>query len=190
LFLADGESRRRRAIRWLQLSSVQNEFEKESGWLIPCGVEPVWLYREACNSYINGMYLAALLCAHAACERVLAGCLLAYEESLPKGWRMWGLGKMIPVASERSLIDPPLKGRLEAISEPRKVSAHFKPPMTTNSVVNRVSQLYDDHAYHPLEDRLDNLLKTDALIALGTATELLHGDQGFARDKRSAASAL
>ena len=77
---------------------------------------------------MNGMFMAALLCAHSSCERVLAGCLDWYEDRLPKGWAMWGLGRLVPAAFDLGLIDEGLKDRLLQVSELRKVSAHFKPP--------------------------------------------------------------
>lgn len=181
LYIADSQSRRRRAERWLQVRAIQAPFTKQSGWLIPGGAEACWLYDESCLSYANGLYLAALLCAHASSERVLAGCLLAYERRLPRGWSMWGLGRLAPAAHEFGLIDAPLKDRLHQLSEIRKVSAHYKPPMEPNSVASRAFRNNIDDAGESDEDVLDGLLRADALLAITIATELLRGDQGFAR---------
>jgi hypothetical protein len=181
LFLADYESRRDRARRWLEVWAVQRPFERADGWLIPGGAEADWLYEEACHSYVNGMYMAALLCAHASCERVLAGCLNWYEDRLKKGWTMWGLGRLVPTAFDLGLIDEPLKERLLQISELRKVSAHFKPPLTPNSVASRATHLFVQHPELETEEGFDNVLRQDALKALEASTELLRGDQGFAR---------
>jgi hypothetical protein len=181
LFLVDGTSRRDRAERWIEVRAVQARFECSAGWLIPGGVEAVWLYEEACRSYMNGMYMAALLCAHAGCERVLAGCLDWYEGHLPKGWAMWGLGRLVPAAVEFGLIDERLEGSLLQLSELRKVSAHFKPPMSPNSIIRRAAELFNLHPELEAEDGFDNLLRSDALAALETSTELLRGGQGFAR---------
>lgn len=181
LFLSDGESRRSRAERWMQVRAVQAPFERNEGCLIPGGVEAVWLYEEACYSYVNRMYMAALLCAHASCERVLAGCLLSYEQHLPKGWGRWGLGLLTPAAFDFGLIDQSLKDALLHLSELRRVSAHFKPPLSPNSITRRAVEFFDLHPDLESEDGFDTLLRTDALAALRTATELLHGEQGFAR---------
>jgi hypothetical protein len=181
LFLTDGESRRRRGERWLQIRSIQAPYDRNEGWLIPGGVEAHWLYEEAYRSYVNGMYLAALLCAHSACERVLAGCLLSFERQLPPRWQMWGLGNLVPEAFRLGLIDQPLRDKLNQLSELRKVSAHFKPPLAPNSVTRRVAQTSIEMLDGSGDDELDTVLRADALLAIETSTELLRGDQGFSR---------
>jgi len=181
LYISDNRSRRRRATRWLQVQAIKAPFYREGGWLIPGGMEASWLYEESCFSYVSGAYLAALLCAHASCERVLAGCLISYEERLPKGWSMWGLGKLAPKAHELGLIDEPMRVQLHHLGDLRKVSAHFKPPLEPNSVASRaLRQVVNDRDIEN-EDEFDALLRTDALMAIKITTELLHGDEGFAR---------
>lgn len=180
LFLQDSRSRRERVERWAEVRSIQAPYDREEGWLVTGGDEAIWLYEESCRSYVNGMFLAALLCAHAACERVLAGCLLFYEDQLEKNWIMWGLGRLIVAAFERGLIDQRMKDNLDQVTEVRKVSAHYKHPITTpNSVSRRALRALGDDA--TIEDALDGVLKQDACLAVRTATELLRGDQGFYR---------
>jgi hypothetical protein len=166
LFIADNRSRRHRTKRWMQVRAAQAPLERESGWLIPGGMEASWLYDESCFSYVNGIYLAALLCAHASCERVLAGCLLSCEARLPKGWSMWGLGKLAPAAQEFGLIDASLTTKLHQLSDIRKVSAHFKPPMEPNSIASRAFRNASDDSDASNEGPFDPLLQTDALIAI------------------------
>ncbi len=181
LFLRDRRTRRARAARWGQIQDIQAPFANASGWLIPGGMESLWLYHEAERTYIEGFPLASLLSAHAACERVLAGCLQGYEDELDKRWRRWGLGPLVTEAFNRTLIDTPLRDDLMKVSELRKVSAHFKPPLEPNSLHRRavertiaVPELGDD-------DALDEVAQDDALLAIRTATELMRGDQGFLR---------
>jgi hypothetical protein len=181
LFLRDHNSRGDRAARWLTVRQVQAPFDTEWGWLITGGSEAVWLYDEAERAFVSGLFLASLLCAHAACERALAGCLQVYEDRLDRRWRRWGLGPLTRTALELGLIDPPLGARLDQVTELRKVSAHYKPPLMPNSVHMRaLTQLPDDFGLSD-EDALDEILYEDALLALEVATELLRGDQGFAR---------
>jgi hypothetical protein len=181
LFLADADSRRDRAARWIEVHAIQARFARDSGSLVPGGIEAVWLYEEACRSYMHGMYMAALLCAHSSCERVLAGCLNWYEDRLPKGWAMWGLGRLVPAAFDLGLIDEALKDRLLQVSELRKVSAHFKSPMAPNSIMTRALVAFQLRPELETEDGLDYLLARDALAALDATTELLRGEQGFSR---------
>jgi len=96
LFLANGESRGRRAARWLDLRAAQAKFARHEHIMTTGGNEAIWLYKEAGFAYTEGLFIAALLCAHAACERVVAGALFAYRNSLDKNWESagaWGASR-------------------------------------------------------------------------------------------------
>jgi hypothetical protein len=77
LVLADAESRLRRTQRWRELRAIQAPYDSDWGWLVNGGSEAAWLYDEAARCFVSGYYLAALLCAHAACERALAATPLS-----------------------------------------------------------------------------------------------------------------
>lgn len=179
LFLEDGSSRADRAERWAEIRAIQAPYDRAHGWLVPGGSEAVWLYEESVRAYVHGLFLAALLCAHSACERVIAGCLLGYEEKLDKRWRRWGLGPLAAKALEFGLIDDDLRRGLDEVTELRKVSAHFKPPLEPNSVLVRTCRALA--AGSELEDALESTLRSDAKTAIEITTWLLRGDQGFAR---------
>lgn len=51
------------------------------------------LCEQAEAAFVYGLFLASLLCSHAACERVLGACLEEDGDSLDKGWTRWGLGR-------------------------------------------------------------------------------------------------
>lgn len=181
LFLRDQRTRRARAARWGQVQELQAPFASSWGWLFPGGSEGLWLYHEAERAYVEGFPLAALLCAHAASERVLAGCLQGYEDELDKRWRLWGLGPLVKEAFQRGLIDEPLRDKLMEVNEVRKVSAHFKPPLEPNSLHVRAIRRADAKPELGDEDALDEIAEADALLAIGAATELMRGEQGFWR---------
>lgn len=182
LLLADNESRQRRARRWNEIRGIQSPYEGGSGWLISGGIEVSWLYDEACRDYINGAYFSALLCAHAACERELAGSLSPYREELPKGWMYWGLGKLIPHAAGRHLISPAMRVDLEKLTEVRKVSAHFKEAHKTPTAVPwRANLLLSNDPQIEYDDAVDSILKFDALFAIQIATKVARGNLGFSR---------
>jgi hypothetical protein len=206
LVLRDHVDRDGRTKRWMEIQKIQSQYHSDWGWLIPGGEEAIWLYDESQRAYVCGLYLAALLCSHAACERVLSGCLLHYEDKLKKGWRFWGLGPLASHALQFGLIDIELKNKLDRLNEIRKVSAHYKPPLCPTSVHMRVFSVllpasYDNIAgmessLLPLldpvteqgvrnaetnEDALEVVLAADAMLSLEVATQLLHGNQGFTR---------
>lgn len=62
------------------------------------GNETLWLAEEAKIAYVAELFLAALVTAHAACERELAGRLTLRLDEVPRGWERWGLGKLTEYA--------------------------------------------------------------------------------------------
>ena len=62
------------------------------------GNETLWLVEEAKIAYVAELFLAALVTAHAACERELAGRLTLRLDEVPRGWERWGLGKLTEYA--------------------------------------------------------------------------------------------
>lgn len=180
LFLTDNDSRRRRANRWSEIRYIQMPYDSESGWLVSGGVEVAWLYDEACRGYINGSYFSALLCAHAACERALAGILSTYRDELEKGWLTWGLGKLINAAKERKVVDDQTLKDLSRLSEIRKVSAHYKEYMDAPMSVHRraIGILQNDPSLDD-EEVIDNIARLDALFGIELATVMVRGNLGF-----------
>jgi hypothetical protein len=184
LFLGDNDSRRRRASRWSEIRNIQKPYDSKWGWLVSGGSEVAWLYDEACRGYIAGSYFSALLCAHAACERVLAGVLSSYSEDLDKGWLMWGLGKLIKAARDRKLFDDETLDDLSRLSEIRKVSAHYKSFLDTpNSVQRRAIEILENNPDLDDDEVLDDITRSDALFALELATAMVRGNVGFGGDR-------
>lgn len=82
LYLSDSESRLARARRWLLVREINERCTHDWGVLVHGGTESVWLLDEAAQALVDGLWLAALLCCHSACERHLAGILSMDEGSL------------------------------------------------------------------------------------------------------------
>lgn len=180
LFIGDSDSRRHRADRWSEILGIQAPYTYDPAWMVSGGIEAVWLYNEAWRDYLNGAYFSTLICAHAACERELAGCLYPYREDLERGWLMWGLGKLIPATLERKIIDKQTSKELMRLNEIRKVSAHFKPPYDIpNSVENRALGHFASSQPSDYEDVLNNMIRSDALFAIRVATFVVRGNLGF-----------
>jgi hypothetical protein len=141
------------------------------------------LYHEAKLAYVQGVPFAALLCAHAACERALAGCMTPYESELPASWQRWGLGPLIAEAFKRGLIDQPLRDDLTSMNDVRRVTAHYKPPLEPKSIFARTiaDSAADIQNDEELEEALESVAYADAFAAIKAAVSLLYGKQGFSR---------
>lgn len=134
------------------------------------GPETAFLLDEAANALVEGLWLASLLCSHAACERHLAGLLSMIEDSLPSDWRRWGLGRLLVEAKQRAAVPHDLVDALDILNEVRKVSAHFKPPLHEGSLLNRAHAMGTGDWLQAAED----ISKTDAFTAYETARSLIH----------------
>lgn len=83
LFLADNDSQRRRASRWIEVRRIQSPYDTNWGWLVHGGPEAAWLYDEACRGYIGGSYFSAFPPCFVRMPHVSA-CLLACSTLIAK----------------------------------------------------------------------------------------------------------
>ena len=104
-----------------------------------------------------------------------------YPEQPDKNWLRWGLGPLAKAAYERDLIDSALRDDLAQVTEVRKVSAHFKPPLTPNTVMLRAFDRAETSTAQSDDELLDEVLQDDAMFALKVATKLIRGNQGLSR---------
>jgi hypothetical protein len=171
LYLADGASRAQRARRWQRIREVHERATYEDGGVgVHGGPETVFLLDEAASALVEGLWLASLLCSHAACERHLAGLLSLDESALPRSWRAWGLGRLLVEARERDVLPAELVEPLEALNEVRKVSAHFKPPLHEGSLLRRAEDVKSDDFLQAASE----LSRADAFAAYETARSLMY----------------
>lgn len=169
LLVNDAQSRPRRVSRRQWLRSLQSQF-REEGFGVVGGTEVLWLYSEAAYCYTECLDLAAILCAHAACERMLAGFLDLRHMLDSRGLSRAGLGPIAEAAFEAGFIDATVLTDLQAINEIRKVTAHFKPPTDPMSVHMRLNA---KNGFEQYGESLNALLQSDAENALATAVRVM-----------------
>jgi len=170
LYLADNQSRMQRATRWARVHQIHERSNNEWGVLMHGGTETMWLLDEAAHGLVEGLWLASLLCSHAACERHLAGILAIDEDSLPRSWRNLGLGRLLEEADKRGVVPPDLIERLSTLNETRKVSAHFKPPLHEGSLMRRAWSTEQPDWLRSAE----GLAEADAFAAYETGRAVVH----------------
>jgi hypothetical protein len=170
LYLRDNDTRVERARRWIRVREIHERCTHNWGVLVHGGTETIWLLDEAAHALAEGLWLASLLCSHSACERHLAGILSFDEDSLPRSWRSWGLGRMLEATRHRDIVPPDLWEPLEALNEARKVSAHFKPPLHNGSLMRRAQAMEQPDMLRSAE----RLAEADAFAAYETSRSLVH----------------
>ena len=170
LYLTDAETRLVRARRWLLVREINERCTHEWGVLLHGGTESVWLLDEAAQAVVDGLWLTSLLSSHSASERHLAGILSLDEESLPRSWTRWGLGRLLEEAEKRGIVPRDLQEPLSAMNEARKASAHFKPPLHNGSLMRRAMS----RDRHITVESVEQVAEEDALAAYETARSLVH----------------
>lgn len=174
LTVADCCTRRERATRLRWVLQVQAPFSSEMGWLIPGGAEGAWLYGEACQCFVAGSFIAAVLSAHAACERTLAAHL-QLSDLLDRRLERAGLGPIAQAAQAGGLIPTDLLDALLDLNERRKAMAHLKPPLDPAAVMMRVHSEPVREPSDSCGDDLTLLLQRDSELAVILATRVVRG---------------
>ena len=92
---------------------------------------------EAAECYRQGLFAAALSCAHATCEQELAGRVAHRPQSAPAGWQRWGLGKLIEHAEREGWHTPDVIALLKATNENRRSVYHLRDLSAPDSLFHR-----------------------------------------------------
>ena len=133
------------------------------------GYEAGFLIAEAARCYRFGADIACILCAHACCERELAG-ILRWQKSYPQGAERWGLGRLIGAGQERNWFGMDLAVKLEQVNENRRTLYHLQDFGAQRGLWRRAMQTADGPAAKDDVARaIPGTLRRDALEALECA---------------------
>ena len=133
------------------------------------GYENGFLIIEATRCYHLGADLACILCAHACCERELAGTLKGQHPPIPNSER-WGLGRLIRIGRERDWFDGNLASRLEQLNENRRTLYHLQDLEAPAGLWRRaISRADNPVTKYDVADAIPGTLRQDALQALDCA---------------------
>jgi hypothetical protein len=183
LQLSDLHTLSDRVKRVQEVIDVRAMYDSQGAWLVPGGLEVEWLCEQAIQAYIAGLPLATLLCCHAACERVLAGCLEVSQPrygELRKNWERWGLGPLNAEAFRRGIVSTELNADLNQMNDNRRATAHFKHPLDPDAVWNRMFATRARPDGSVPVDELRVLMNKDALEACRATMRLIRSPgEGF-----------
>ena len=122
---ADDRSRLQRLERSQEIGRLVATFHPITMAIEGGGMESTGLLGEAMGAYTHGLFGAALICAHATCERELAATVRARAAATPRGWERWGLGKLIQFAITQSWYCTDSIALLEDVNRKRREFYHF-----------------------------------------------------------------
>jgi hypothetical protein len=149
----DDDSRFARAKRIEWASSLYQPQGMVSGELVQLD-----LMEEARVCFVNGQFLATVLCATSAVEHLLVAEL--EERGILS--RKTTLGPLVEMARDAGLFLSPVIERLEALNERRNPLAHRRDPTHESTLVNR----YLKNSIHP-----NALMENDARFGMAVMYE-------------------
>lgn len=133
------------------------------------GYESGFLITEAVRCYRLRADIACILCAHACCERELAG-ILKWQRPFPKNAERWGLGRLIGAGRERGWFGIDLASKLERVNENRRMLYHLQEFNAPTGLWQRAIQAGDRPATKDDVARaIPGTLRRDALDGLDCA---------------------
>jgi hypothetical protein len=150
----DDDSRPKRASRIEWASSLYQSPGMVAGELVQLN-----LMEEARVCYINGQFLAAMLCATSAVEHLLVA---EVEERICQSAKLT-FGPLIEKADAMGLLPPEVIERLKVLNERRNPVAHRRPPEDKSTLTSR----YLEKKVHP-----NVLLEADAKHSLEVMYEV------------------
>lgn len=111
------------------------------------------------SSYIHGIDVGAIIAAHASCERDLLIRATHWveegEHEPPKGFEMWGLGKLLK--HYRADIPSHLFPKLEALNLRRRTLYHYGHSDTESGVMQSAGAYVERHGYERLAVEYERL---------------------------------
>lgn len=143
------------------------------------GEEAFWTWHAAGTAFIQGNWIATVLCCHAVCERVLAGRFTTFwvdEEDAPRRWQQMGLGRLLDEIRRRDGIDPGAASKLQKMSEYRKPFGHWKEFTHPTSLFVRAKPLLAEEDDIDSDEAINRVLVDDATRAIEITIEMLYGD--------------
>ena len=104
--------------------------------------EDRYLLADAMRAYIGGSDAGAVFCAHAVCERELAG-LVEHSGSAPSDSVRWGLGRLIDYCKQHALLPKAFLDPLARLNEHRKTLYHYGHAESAAALQRRALELIE-----------------------------------------------
>lgn len=146
------------------------------GYALTGGTEAELMWDATMRTFIHGIWAGSIVCAQACCERTMASLLeLQYAASpQPRGWRTWGLGRLIDYHREHNLVENALLDEVQRVCEARKPFGHWKLPLEPGSLPH-VGMEALARGEHFIEAQDAYVAKT-AVLCIQTTVRVYFGD--------------
>lgn len=153
---------------------------RDRGWSVRGGGEEAELvWRDALRSFVDGVWVACILCCHAVCEQEVAGIIAIspanMNDRLGTRWESFGLGRLLAEAEREDLLPPHLIEALRALADARKPYGHWRSFNHEQSLHNRIRREHEDTGHEDYLGLMERLVVRDATQAIVTTARLFYG---------------
>lgn len=136
------------------------------------------LWDATLTAFVQGNWVAAVLCAQATCERTLAALiynLFAMSEP-PKNWERWGLGALVKYCREERLVEEGLLDEVAVLCEERKPYGHWRGPLEHGALLKVAMDAHEQGDSRPPDAIMEEHLAGLAYRSTVTAMRVHFGD--------------
>jgi len=146
------------------------------------GHEGELAWEAALRSFLDGIWVATILCCHVVCEREVAGIISisagSTSSTIPSNWDSFGLGRLLSLAGTNGLLPEDLINSLRELADVRKPYGHWRSADRADSLMQRVNSEFNITGDPDWANLTDRLLVRDATAALRTTVRLRFGSYG------------
>lgn len=165
----DAASLADRARWYIEVEQVVNKFPAIAWGLVAGAQESSWFLLEAVESYRRGLFLSALVCAHATCEQELAGRVAHRPNYAPKDWQRWGLGRLIVHAEALGWHSRETIALLKELNANRRSVYHLREMHAPDSLFARTYRRQPFICKNEINSRMHEELRRNALEGIRAA---------------------
>lgn len=154
------------------------------GWSVRGGGEEAELvWRDALRCFVDGLWVACILCCHAVCEREVAGIVAIsparIDDRIGKQWESFGLGRLLVEAERELLLLPDEVADLRALAAARKPYGHWRSVTHDESLSSRIRRESEATGHTDYLNLMERLVVRDATQAIVTTTRLFFGSHAL-----------
>jgi hypothetical protein len=147
------------------------------------GDEAQLVWDAAIRSFLDGIWVAAILCAHAVAERELAGVYGTIQGTVIgepiAGWEKFGMGRLVTEVEKFGLLPQQLVGDLRQLAETRKPYGHWRSAVHDDALDQRVMAEHRATGNIDRANLVQRLIARDATHAMRTTIHLYFGSYGL-----------
>lgn len=164
-------------------AEIERALAGKSWAALSAGEEGQLAWDAAIRTFLDGIWVATILCCHVVCEREVAGVIstsrVRLNGVLPRKWEALGLGGLLREAERFALLPHNLIDALHDLANARKPYGHWRSLVNEQSLFRRAQAEADLTGHTDHHNIVERLVVRDATNAMRTTIRLYFGSYGL-----------